>query len=61
MFELRAVIAEFLLSKSHPLTKYFLDKHFLASMAYLADMFSALFAVNASLEGRDTVMLEACD
>ena len=61
VFELRAVIAEFLLSKSHLLTKYFLDKHFLARVAYLADMFSALCAVNASLQGRDTVMFEACD
>ena len=56
VFELRAVIAEFLLSKSHLLTK-----HFLARVAYLADMFSALCAVNASFQGRDTVMFEACD
>ena len=56
MFELRAVIAEFLLSKNHILTKYFL-----ARVAYLADMFSALCAVNASLQGRDTFMFEACD
>ena len=43
------------------MTKYFLDKHFLAWVAYLADMFSALCAVNISLQGRDTAMFEACD
>ena len=61
VFELRAVISEFLLPKNHFLAKYFLDKHLLARVAYLADMFSVLCAVNASLQGRDTVMFEACD
>ena len=59
MFELRAVIAEFLLSKNHLLTEYFLDKHFLARVAYLADMLSALSSLNASLQGRDTIIFEA--
>ena len=61
VFELRAVIAEFLHSKNHLLAEYFLDKHFLAKVAYLADMFSALCTVNTSLQGRDIVMFEACD
>ena len=61
VFELRSVISEFLLSKNHFLAEYFLDKPFLARVAYLADIFSALCAVNASLQGRDTVMSEACD
>ena len=61
VFELRAVIAELLLSKSHLLTEYFLDMHFLEMVTYIADMFSALCAVNASLQGRDTVIFEACN
>ena len=56
MFELRTVIGEFLLSKYNLFTEYFL-----ARVAYLDDIFSALCAVNASLQGRDTNMFEACD
>ena len=61
VFELRAVIVEFLLSKNHLLTEYFLDNHFLMRVAYLADMFSALCAVNASLQSRETIMFQAID
>ena len=59
VFELRAVITEFL-PKSYS-DIILLDKHFLVGLAHLADMFSALCAVKASLQGRDTVMFEACD
>ena len=61
VLELRAVIVEFLLSKNHLLTEYFLDNHFLMRVAYLADMFSALCAVNASLQSRETIMFQAID
>ena len=58
VFELRAVIVEFLLSKNYLLTEYFLNKYFIARVAYLADMFSALCAVNASLQAEKLLCLK---
>ena len=60
MFELRAVFAELNLSKNSP-EIILLDKHFLVRIVYLADIFSALCAVNTSHKGRDTAIFEACE
>ena len=61
VFELRSEIADFLDYKGHRLGYCFKDSDFVAKVAYLTDIFSALNSINKSLQGRNITMFEVSD
>ena len=61
VFELRSEIADFLDYKGHRLGYCFKDSDFVAKVAYLTDIFSALNTINKSLQGRNITMFEVSD
>ena len=60
VFELRSEIADFLDYKGH-LGYWFIDNDFVAKVAYLTDIFSALNSINKSLQRSNIIMFEVCD
>ena len=61
VFEFRSEIADFLDYKGHRLGYCFKDSDFVAKVAYLTDIFSALNTINKSLQGRNITMFEVSD
>ncbi|XP_051784716.1 protein FAM200A-like [Erpetoichthys calabaricus] len=61
VFELRSELASFLMDKNSELVKFVSDNVWLAKLAYLADIFCQLNALNTSLQGRDSSMLKTTD
>ncbi|XP_028672708.1 SCAN domain-containing protein 3-like [Erpetoichthys calabaricus] len=61
VFELRSELASFLMDKNSELVKFVSDNVWLAKLAYLADIFCQLNALNTSLQGRDSSVLKTTD
>ncbi|XP_028658888.2 SCAN domain-containing protein 3-like [Erpetoichthys calabaricus] len=61
VFELRSELASFLMDKNSELVKFVSDNVWLAKLAYLADIFCQLNALNTSLQGRDSIVLITTD
>lgn len=61
VFELHNELALFLMDKDSELALFVSDNVWLAKLAYLADIFCQLNALNASLQGRDSSVLKTTD
>lgn len=61
VFELRSELASFLVGRNSELATFMSDNVWLAKLAYLADIFSHLNALNTSLQGKDSSMLKTTD
>ncbi|XP_051774916.1 protein FAM200A-like [Erpetoichthys calabaricus] len=61
VFELQSELASFLMDKNSELVKFVSDNVWLAKLAYLADIFCQLNALNTSLQVRDSSMLKTTD
>lgn len=61
VFELRSELASFLMDNNLELATFVSDNVWLAKLAYLADIFCQLNALNTSLQGRDSSVLKTTD
>ena len=61
VFELRNELSSFLEEHNSDLTMYISDNVWLAKLAYLADIFNHLNALNMSLQGKDSNILKTTD
>lgn len=61
VFELRNEIFLYLLDEKHPGSEKFTDQNFVLTLAYLCDIFDKLNALNLSLQGNETSVLELHD
>ena len=61
MYELRNEIFIFLKEENHALVTTFEDEVFLTQLGYLCDIFAKLNQLNASVQGKDTHLLQLHD
>jgi len=59
LYELRKEVELFLIDKECDLSHYFQDKNWVASLAYLSDIFSYINELNLKLQGPDTTIFNA--
>ena len=60
-YELRKEVQLFLIDKKSDLSHYFQDKKWIASLAYLSDIFSYINEFSLKLQGPDTTIFNACN
>ena len=61
LYELRDALREFLGEKSPQLAAYFNDNEWIATLAYLADIFEQLNKLNSSMQGKNTNLITLSD
>ena len=61
VFDLWEPLQRFLLEKQSPLAAHFRDTEWVATLAYLCDIFNPLNKLNLSLQGRTTTVIKSAD